>query len=108
MDAIKQILRLEKPVKIKFLKKDHPYWDACYIPRFDKWGDVKSHYIKIYNNPQRERTVDELIAHELIHAWQEEQELADIHGKPFQKMARRITREFPNLKNIYDKKVDLE
>ncbi len=108
MQVIQDILQLEKPVKIKFMKRAHKSWDACYTPRFDKWGDIKQHNIKIYNNPDRARSVEELIAHELIHAWQEENSVADIHGDPFQKMARKIKRAVPKLKNIYCKELDLE
>ena len=106
MDTITQILKLEKPVKVKFSKRNHNAWDASYTPRFTKWGDVKCHVIKIYNNPDRSRTIDELIAHELIHAWQEENAVEDIHGKPFQKMARKIKKAMPHLINIYDANLD--
>lgn len=106
MEQIINILNLEKPIKIVFSKKPHASWDACYTPRFTKWGEVKSHHIKIYNNPERERDIATLIAHELIHAWQEENQVDDVHGKPFQKMAKKIRREFPGFRDIYRKDLD--
>lgn len=99
-------LQITRPVRVIFSPKSHSSWDACYTPRFNKWGDLKSHRIKIYNNPDRSRDVDTLIAHELIHAWQEENNKGDIHGKPFQKMARKIARRYPHLKNIYRQDLD--
>lgn len=106
MNDIIHTLMLEKPVKIVFSKKPHGSWDACYTPRFNRWGEVKQHHVKIYNNADRARDVPTLIAHELIHAWQEENCVADIHGKPFRKMARKIAKRFPALKNVYIKHLD--
>lgn len=105
MDII-QNLELTKPVKIKFAKKCHKYWDADYSPKFNKWGELVCHHIKIYNNRDRTRSIPTLIAHELIHAWQEEKELADIHGKPFQKMAHKLNKAFPELEPIYNPDMD--
>lgn len=106
MEDIIHNLELIKPVKIRFSKKSHKAWDAEYSPKFDKWGELVCHHIKIYNNGDRARDVDTLIAHELIHAWQAENDKEDIHGKAFQKMARKIKKQFPQFKDIYRKDLD--
>lgn len=50
---------------------------------------LKKHIIRInVTNLQYDvRGVNELIAHEFIHAWQEENNIDDVHGYPFQSMA---------------------
>ncbi len=99
-------LKITLPVRVVFSPKSHDSWDASYTPRFDKWGNLKSHQIKIYRNPDRTRDVNTLIAHELIHAWQEENNKGDIHGKPFQRMARKLARRYPHLTDIYRPELD--
>lgn len=107
MEDIIHNLELIKPVKIKFSKKSHKAWDAEYSPKFNKWGELVCHHIKIYNNRDRGRSIATLIAHELIHAWQEEREIGDIHGKPFQKMARKLNSLYPELEPIYNPEMDI-
>jgi Zn-dependent peptidase ImmA (M78 family) len=108
MQKIKLILKLKKPVKIKYAKRAHAEWDAEYEPKFLDSGEIKSHKIVIFNNPDRARSRKTLVAHELIHAWQAENDVADVHGKPFQKMARKIAKHNPKLRDIYLPDVDLD
>ena len=73
-------------------------------------GKLKKHIIRVYllniwGNPL-ERDLETIIAHELIHAWQEEMEYLDIHGSTFKLMAADMSIEF-NLPNIYIPKIDL-
>lgn len=105
MKKLVKLLALKQPVRVVYGKKPHPAWDAVYEPKFNKWGDVKLHKIKIYNNPDRARSKRVLLAHELIHAWQAENDLADIHGKPFQRMAHKISKRY-KLKDIYRRDLD--
>lgn len=50
------------------------------------------HVIKIYLPMliKGERNIETLIIHELIHAWQEENGHNDIHGKSFQRAAKKL------------------
>jgi len=95
------ILGLKKPVEVRLCFRDSPN-DAEYIPRFNGRGKLKRHIIKIFlcdNN----RDVETLIIHELIHAYQEENKIVEIHGKSFAKMAAR----FPDYPEVYIPELDL-
>jgi predicted metal-dependent hydrolase len=99
------LLKIQKPYKIILkdkLKDNAAEYYAMY--RKDK---LCSHVIRvnlsILQNDQRD--LNTLIVHELIHAWQEETGLIEIHGKYFQKMAKILGNEF-NLPLLYMKKYD--
>lgn len=109
--TVVDILELKKPYKVvyRFLKKDRA---AEYIAYHDKKGRVVEHAIRINQAPGGNRSVKALIAHEFIHAWQEENGYNDMHGKPFQGMAEFLSLELAyhgfSVKGlIYDKEVDL-
>ena len=105
-DYIK-FLGLKKPVNIRIITKYYKHADAEYMPVYsDKTGKLKEHKLWIYlcNNT---RDFNTLLAHELIHAWQEENKIEEIHGPAFIKCARKMETEF-NLKEIYIEGVDEE
>jgi hypothetical protein len=104
-----EYLKLEKPFNI--VLKSRPsirYKNASglYRPHYRN-GVFKSHLIHVFiYNTLEYRCLDTIIAHELIHAWQEEKGMSEIHGKRFISMAKRIEKVF-GLKNIYIEGVDL-
>ena len=74
-------------------------------------GKLKKHIIRIYllniwGNPL-ERDLETIIAHELIHAWQEERGYLDTHGTSFKLMAESMAIKF-SLPGIYIPETDLE
>lgn len=104
-DYIK-FLGLVKPVTVRVktgrTKKDY---DALYQARYsDKTGKLLGHCITIYTQDSS-RDFDTLLAHELIHAWQEEHSKNEIHGKHFKKYAKKMTEHF-GLQEIYIEGVD--
>ena len=96
-----QVLKLTVPVELRLCFRDSDN-DAEYIPRYNGRGELKRHIIKLFigNN---HRDTETLIIHELIHAYQEENKITEIHGKSFAKMAARFT-EYPD---VYIPEIDL-
>lgn len=82
-----EYLKLKKPWDIQLKWKIKCGNAADYLPIYKKSGKLKNHRIRINcsNLPFDRRSIDCLIAHEFIHAWQEETQVIDaIHGKHFQ------------------------
>lgn len=88
-------LKIKRPVQVIFQFGKPGENDAEYQPRYKDSGKIKYHKITIFEDTERD--VKTLIAHELIHAKQEENNVADIHGKYFQRKAKL----FPDLPYIY-------
>lgn len=102
-----QVLGLKHPLTIKFRKKRNKHVDAYYQPLFNDYGDIAEHRIGVYNNHDRCRDIPTLLAHELIHAWQAENNKKDIHGKSFKRMARKLKKHFPKVfNNVYIEALD--
>lgn len=99
-------LNIKKPVTIKMMPKSNRECEAEYMPNYSDSGRLIDHEIVIYTK-NNSRDLDVLLAHELIHAWQEENKCWENHGKFFRKYARRISDEF-GLDDIYIPDVDLE
>lgn len=107
-DLIRQtigFLQIEKPYKIVIkpkLKGNRGEYYGMY-----RKGRLVSHLIRVsLHDMQYElRTLDTLIVHEFIHAWQEEKGISEIHGAEFRKMARSLGNVL-NLENIYIRGVD--
>ena len=105
-DYIK-FLKLKRPVNLRIVTRKNRWADAEYMPEYsDKTGKLKEHQITVYykNNT---RDLDVLIAHELIHAWQEENRAQETHGPAFIKYARKMEEHF-GLREVYIPEVDLE
>lgn len=104
-----EFLALEKDVELTFTTKANAKCDAEYSPvyRENKSGEwnLKKHRIKLFVGNELERDLNSLIAHELIHAWQEENGKDEIHGKHFRKMSRKLEAEF-GLLGIYNPEID--
>jgi hypothetical protein len=105
-----KFLGLKSPVELTFKTEHNKHSDAVYWPKFSNKGNLKAHKIVVYlgnQTPNSPRTLDELIAHELIHACQQENNIAEFHGLNFRMLAIQMSEEF-NLPNIYLANLDLE
>ena len=85
IDLTVEYLGLEKPYTIKLNSKGKKSASAEYRASYNRGGELVSHQITIYlgNQPQDTRDIETLIAHELIHAFQEEHNIIEIHGDDF-------------------------
>ena len=96
-----EFLGLKKPYKIELRSKSNKAMTAGYYAILTKNNKLHSHLIRIYmgNLSDDIRSLETLIIHELIHAWQQEKGFTDIHGPSFQYMAHLISIHFriPNL-----------
>lgn len=102
-----KFLGLKKPVNLRIITKKNKWADAEYEGEYsDITGKLIAHNITVYfkNNS---RDFETLIAHELIHAWQEENKALETHGPRFKKQAKRMEKQF-GLREIYIPEVDLE
>jgi len=98
-----KFLGLKSPVELTLKTKSNKHSDAVYWPEFSNKGNLKAHKITVFlgnQTPNSRRSLDELIAHELIHAWQQENNIAEFHGLNFILLAIQMSDEF-NLPNIY-------
>jgi len=101
-----KFLKLKRPVNLRIITRKNKWADAEYEAEYSDNGRLLEHCITVYykNNT---RDLDVLIAHELIHAWQEENKACETHGPAFIKYARKMEKHF-GLKEIYIPDVDLE
>jgi len=100
-----EYLGLKKPVYVTLTTRKHKVNDAWYQPRYGDSGKLQSHRIKVYLNTDTDRDIKSLIAHELIHAWQEENKIGGVHGKKFARKARAMSRRFV-IPRIYRPELD--
>jgi len=93
IDLTVEYLGLEKPYTIKLNSKSKKSVSAEYIAKYNRGDVLVSHQITIYLGNQRTdtRDIETLIAHELIHAYQEEAGIEEIHGDDFQSIAEMLT-----------------
>lgn len=98
-------LVLDKPVTLTIKTRKGKDCDALYLPRYsDKTGKLIGHKVVIYTVGTT-RSFETLLAHELIHAKQEEERLTEIHGDFFQQTALEIQSSF-GIEEIYIDDVD--
>lgn len=102
-DYIK-FLGLKKPVVIRLNTRTHKRWDGYYSPHYNDKGKLAEHRIMIYLEDTR-RSFDTLLAHELIHAWQEENKVEEFHGEQFIRIARSMECQF-GLCDVYVESAD--
>jgi hypothetical protein len=105
-----EFLGLKSPVELTFKTKSHKSMDAVYYPKFSNKGNLKAHKITVFLgnlDVNSKRTLNELIAHELLHAWQQENNIAEFHGPNFIMMAIAMKHAF-DLPNIYLAELDDE
>ena len=105
-----EFLGLKSPVELTLKTKSNKSMDAVYLPKFSNKGNLKAHKITVFLgnlDVNAKRTLNELIAHELIHAWQQENNIAEFHGVNFVLQAIRLDDKF-DLPNIYLAELDDE
>jgi hypothetical protein len=105
-----EFLKLQFPVELTLKTKSNKHDDAVYLPKFSNRGNLKAHKITLYLGNQdiyARRSIDELIAHELIHAWQQENKIVEWHGINFRLRAIEMSQHF-NLPNIYLAELDAD
>jgi len=97
-------LKLKHPVTITLSTKQNKHNDGYYLPKYNDNDKLCGHRIRIYLN-DNSRDLQATIAHELIHAWQEENSDNAVHGRRFARRARRIEQEY-GLLDVYIPRVD--
>ena len=98
-------LGIRLPVTVAIKTRKGKDCDALYLPHYsDRTGKLIGHKITIYT-VDTSRSFETLLAHELIHAWQEEKRLAEFHGPFFAEMAKLLERDF-GLQEIYLQEID--
>lgn len=101
-------LGIKKPYEIEIRSKSHKKMTAAYWGLYTEKGNLSKHLIRVYlgnfTNPD-ERPLESIIAHEMIHAWQEENGINEIHGSQFKNLARWMSLEF-KLDYIYIPDID--
>jgi hypothetical protein len=105
-----EFLGLKSPVELTLKTKSNKSMDAVYYPKFSNKGNLKAHKITVFLgnlDVNAKRNLDELIAHELIHAWQQENNLVEFHGVNFVVQAIAMDEKF-DLPNIYLAELDDE
>ena len=109
LDDLCGFLKLKKPVDIQFRFRQSSDYDAEYWPKMRDNGSIKRHIIRFYvcADQDFERDFNTLLAHELIHAYQAERELTEIHGKHFKKWAKKLQKTF-GIKGIYNSELDCD
>lgn len=103
IETIRATLNLKLPVKFVFEEKENDS-AGYYIPLYSKKGLLRKHKIFI-NMLDCGRSFESLIAHEMIHAWQEENRKKDCHGKSFIKMSQHIQNVL-KIEGIFDPECD--
>ena len=82
---------------------------AEYVAIYSDNEEFESHEITIWLDglENQDRDFNAIVAHELIHAWQQERGLREIHGFAFRATAAKLELEFfPLLNGIYDPEID--
>ena len=102
-----KFLQLKKPVNLRIITRKNKWADADYEPEYsDKTGKLKEHLITIYYRDNT-RDFETLVAHELTHAWQEENKVRETHGPAFIKYAKKMEKAF-GLHEVYINGIDKE
>jgi hypothetical protein len=98
-------------IKIKHSKgKGNLAEYTCWYYKSGKRKHIITVWFEAVN--QDTRNLESIIAHEFIHAWQEERGYIEIHGPEFQRMATKLEsflfmRNFHEVDRIYIREVDL-
>lgn len=87
-----EVVGLGVPVEVALRYTVHKHNQAVYMPKYNLDGVLKLHKIRIYMGDIEEgtRSLETLVVHEMIHAWQEENKLTKgkFHNKHFRIKAR--------------------
>lgn len=106
ISSIVEFLEIKRPYRIELVSKPNKKYDGLYWAMYSDKHKFLAHKIRVYIN-NGNRSTNSLIAHELVHVWQEEKGLTEYHGPQFKKMARLIEAKF-GLKNVYYPGVDIK
>ena len=102
-----RFLGLKAPVKFRIIKGSRKPFDAEYEPIYsDDAENVIEYHSIVICRQNVGRAFRTLVAHELIHAAQEEKGLLEFHGPFFQRKARAMGKMF-GLKEIFINGVDV-
>ena len=84
-----QVLKITRPFNITIKSAENKKVDAWYIPIYSPKKHNLTHEIVIYfgNNT---RPIESCIAHEFVHAWQEENGITEYHGPKFKYQAQKL------------------
>ena len=100
INSLIEYLRIKNPVTITISTKEHKSVDGYYTPRYSSDDELVGHNIRVYINSDSPRSIEATIAHELIHAWQEENSDDAVHGRRFAYRARKLESSFA-LAHVY-------
>lgn len=108
---VARYLGLNKPYDIRIKSKRHD-WAAGFCEQHTRKGKIVKHIVTVYipTAMDSEYTLESVIAHELIHAWQAEQGYlteGNYHGVEFQEMSEDITDTF-GIANIFCEATDVD
>ena len=107
LNTLIQHLGLTLPVTVTIKTRKGKDCDALYLPHYsDRTAKLIGHKITIYT-VDTTRDFDTLLAHELIHAKQEEMRIAEIHGPVFTTLAADLETNF-GISEIYIHDIDEE
>lgn len=102
---------LKRPFEIQLRNTEKDSATAEYWALVTEKGKIKRHIIRVYLRNiwenSLERDLETIIAHEFIHAWQQEMGHEDTHGNSFRQMADIMSAYF-GLPNIYNPELDIE
>ena len=98
-------LGIVKPIVVKINSRSHKHWEGSYLPKYNAKGKLVEHRITIWLDGM-DRDLETVLAHELIHAYHEENGILEWHGKRFKKDAKLMTKKFSWLKDVYRKGID--
>jgi hypothetical protein len=105
LNELTEALGLKLPITLVVRTRRNKTCDAYYLPiHSDRTAKLIGHKIVIYTKDVT-RDFNTLLAHELIHAWQEENRKAETHGKHFKKLAKQLESQF-GFTEIYIKGID--
>lgn len=98
-------LNIQRPFKLELVSKSHKTDCGSYWAIYSQKKRNLSHLIRVYIKDSP-RSVDSIIAHEFVHAWQEEQGYMGVHTPEFIQMARRLSIHL-SIPLIYDPEYDI-
>lgn len=101
-----KFLEIKKNINLKIITKKNRYAEAEYTPQYSASGRLLGHDIVVYLKDNT-REFETLLAHELIHAWQEENKCWENHGEFFRLKAFEMEAHF-GLRQIYLPDIDEE
>lgn len=107
LNKLTRELKLKIPVEIRVKTRKNRYCDAMYWPRYNENCDrLACHVITIYT-VEVSRSFEALLAHELLHAWQEENNYEETHGPRFRRKAKHLEAKY-GLNEIFLPDIDDE